>query len=157
MSAMGTRQGWRELRPMLMIVAGFMVILIFAVGVAYAVKSTNGPAGDVQASTVDFKIAMPTVLHAGKRTIGYTNNGTIGHELVLFKTDLPAGQLPTKPNGEVDEESAQLTNVGDSGAALSAGGTETFTTAALSPGHYVAVCNLPGHYKSGMKLDLTVR
>jgi uncharacterized cupredoxin-like copper-binding protein len=49
-----------------------------------------------------------------------------------------------------------LTNVADSGEPLKAGGTESFKTAQLSPGHYVAVCNLPGHYRLGMKLDVTV-
>ena len=27
----------------------------------------------------------------------------------------------------------------------------------LAPGHYVVICNLPGHYASGMHADLTVR
>jgi uncharacterized cupredoxin-like copper-binding protein len=30
------------------------------------------------------------------------------------------------------------------------------TTDKLAPGHYVAVCNLPGHYHNGMRVDFTV-
>jgi uncharacterized cupredoxin-like copper-binding protein len=32
----------------------------------------------------------------------------------------------------------------------------SFTTSSLVPGHYVAVCNLPRHYRLGMKLNVTV-
>ena len=141
---------------MLLVVGGFLVASVVAVGIAYAVRST-GPAGDIQASTVEYRITMPTTLTAGKHQIGLTNDGKIGHELVLFKTDLPAGALPLSADGDIDEEAAQLTNVGDSGDALAAGGTKSFDTASLSPGHYVAVCNLPGHYRLGMKLNVTVR
>jgi uncharacterized cupredoxin-like copper-binding protein len=141
---------------MLLVVGGLLAASVVAIGIAYAVKS-SGPAGDVQASTVEYKIRMPTTLTAGKHEIGLTNDGSIGHELVLFKTDLPAAALPLSPDGDVNEESSQLTNVGDSGDALQAGGTKTFATARLSPGHYVAVCNLPGHYELGMKLNVTVR
>jgi uncharacterized cupredoxin-like copper-binding protein len=141
---------------MLVVVGGLLAASVVAVGIAYAVKS-SGPAGDVQASTVEYKITMPTTLATGKHEIGLTNDGTIGHELVLFQTDLPANALPVGPDGDIDEEAPQLTNVGDSGESLKAGGTKSFKTTTLSPGHYVAVCNLPGHYKLGMKLNVTVR
>jgi uncharacterized cupredoxin-like copper-binding protein len=157
MTANRARPGWRDLRPMLLLVGGFLVVAAAAVGIAYAVKSPDGPAGDIQATTVEFKITIPTALKPGKHTIGLTNDGTIGHELVLFETDLPANGLPTDANGEVEEESPLLTNVGDSGAALRAGGTKSFTTTSLAPGHYVALCNLPGHYQAGMRVNVTVR
>ena len=150
------RRGLREMRSTLLVVGGLLAASVVAVGIAYAVKS-SGPAGDAQASTVEYAIRMPTTLAAAKHEIGLTNDGTIDHELVLFKTDLPANALPLSSDGDIDEEASQLTNVGDSGKPLKAGGTETFKTAVLSPGHYVAVCNLPGHYKLGMKLNVTVR
>jgi uncharacterized cupredoxin-like copper-binding protein len=145
-----------SMRGMLLSVGALLVASIIAVIIAYAVKGSSGPAGDIQATTVNYKILMPTSLTAGKHTIGLTNDGSVGHELVLFKTVLPANRLPLKADGDVDEEAAQLTNVGDSGDSLKPNGTESFKTAALAPGHYVAVCNLPGHYKLGMKLDISV-
>jgi uncharacterized cupredoxin-like copper-binding protein len=60
-------------------------------------------------------------------------------------------------DGDVNEESPQLTNVADSGEPLKAGASVSFPTDPLQPGHYVAICNLPGHYKLGMKLNITVR
>jgi len=129
---------------------------IVAVAVAYAVKGSSGPAGDLQASTVDFKVLMPTTLAPGKHTIGYTNHGTVPHEIVIFKTALPANHLPLSADGNVNEESPLLVNVADSGDALKPGGAKSFTSSSLAPGHYVAVCNLPGHYRLGMRLDVTV-
>ena len=141
---------------MLFTVAALLVASMVAVVIAYAVKGSSGPAGDVQASTVDFKVLMPTTLDTGKHTIGYTNNGAVPHEIVIFKTALSANHLPLSGDGDVNEESPLLTNVADSGNALKAGGTKSFTTSSLVPGHYVAVCNLPGHYRLGMRLNVTV-
>lgn len=142
---------------MLLAVAVFLVASTVAVVIAYAVQGSSGPAGDIQASTVDYKVRLPATLSSGKHTIGFTNDGAVGHEIVIFKTALPADQLPLRADGDVDEESPLLTNVADSGDPLKPGGTESFATAALAPGRYVAVCNLPGHYGLGMRMDVTVR
>jgi uncharacterized cupredoxin-like copper-binding protein len=150
------RRGWRDLRLMLAVVGALLAASAVAVVIAYAVQSSSGPSGDVQALTVDFKVLMPTTLKTGTHTIGLTNHGKVPHELVLFKTDLRANQLPLSTDGDVNEESALVKNVADSGDSLKPGGTKSFTTSSLTPGHYVAVCNLPGHYRLGMRLDVTV-
>jgi len=142
---------------MLLTVGVLLAAFGIAIAVAYAFPSSSGPAGDVQASTVEYAIRMPSTLTAGVHTLAYTNDGTIPHEIVMFRTDLPANQLPLEANGDVNEDSPLLTNVADSGDALAPGGAKSVKTASLSPGHYVAVCNLPGHYRLGMKLNVTVR
>ena len=108
------------------------------------------PDGDVPVSETNFRIAMPTSLHAGHHTIALTNNGQ-GHELLLFRTDLGATALPVDTNGDVIEDSPMLHKVLDSGTALESNQSLAVT---LDPGHYVAVCNLPGHYRLGMRLDI---
>jgi uncharacterized cupredoxin-like copper-binding protein len=152
----GSRTGWRDLRFMLISVAMLLIAATVSVAIAYAVQGSSAPAGDVQASTIDYKVLLPTTLKTGKHTIGYTNNGTVPHEIVIFKTALSADNLPLNADGNINEDSPLLTNVADSGDALKAGGTKSFTTSSLAPGHYVAVCNLPGHYRLGMKLNVTV-
>ena len=136
----------------------FLVVGAIIVGslVAILIGLAVNPAGPstVNATTVDYAIHMPTTLSSGTYTIHLTNQGGIGHELVIFKTDKPADALPLK-GGDVNEDA--LHSVADSGDALAPGGTKTVSTADLSPGHYVAVCILPGHYKAGMYLDLTVK
>ncbi len=142
---------------MLLTVGVLLTAFGIAIGIAYAFRGSSGPAGDIQASTVEYSVRLPSTLTAGVHTIGFTNDGTLAHEIVLFRTDVPANGLPLDANGDVNEESPLLTNVADSGDALTPGGTKSFKTTALSPGHYVAVCNLPGHYRLGMKLNVTVR
>ena len=112
------------------------------------------PDGDVPVSETSFRIAMPTSLRAGHHTIALTNNGE-GHELLLFRTDLSAAALPVDTNGDVIEDSPVLRMVLDSGDALESGGNQSLPVT-LDPGHYVAVCNLPAHYRLGMRLDITV-
>ena len=38
-----------------------------------------------------------------------------------------------------------------------AGGRSKKLSLNLSKGHYVLICNLPGHYAAGMRADLTVK
>jgi hypothetical protein len=62
-----------------------------------------------------------------------------------------------RSDGDVDEESPLLHKVADSGNATAPGWIEAVpTNEALVPGHYVAACNLPGHYHLGMRLNITV-
>lgn len=150
------RRGWRDLRGTIVTVVVLLLLATVAVVIAYASKESGAPTGDVQARTIDYKVLMPRSLASGRHTIGYTNDGTVEHEIVVFKTDLPANRLPLDANGDVNEDSPLLTNVADSGDALKPGGTKSFPTSSLTPGHYVAICNLPGHYRLGMKLDVTV-
>jgi uncharacterized cupredoxin-like copper-binding protein len=127
------------------------------VGVFLGIGSGGGVHGDVVATTTNFRVEMPRTLRAGRHTFAYTNKGSVPHELLLFRTDLPGRALPLKLDGDVDEESPLLQSFADSGNATSTGASESVPTkAALVPGHYVAVCNLPGHYRLGMWLDVTV-
>jgi uncharacterized cupredoxin-like copper-binding protein len=93
---------------------------------------------------------------AGQTTIEAPNEGSVEHELVLFKTNKNPAKLPTEANGEVDEEKLdkEAEEAGEI-ADVEAGETksESFN---LTPGKYVMFCNLPGHYTAGMYGTLTV-
>jgi uncharacterized cupredoxin-like copper-binding protein len=93
---------------------------------------------------------------AGPTTIEAPNEGSVEHELVLFKTNMDPASLPTEANGEVDEEKLDevAEEVGEI-ADVEPGDTksEEFD---LTPGKYVMFCNLPGHYAQGMYGTLTV-
>jgi uncharacterized cupredoxin-like copper-binding protein len=90
------------------------------------------------------------VANAGRVTISAPNAGQRPHELVLLRTKADPAHLP-KRNGEVDE-SKSVGEIAD----VAAGKTKNHTFH-LTPGRYVMVCNLPGHYASGMYGTLTVR
>ena len=86
---------------------------------------------------------------AGQITISAANQGKFPHELVLIKTDAASGDLAT--NGEVDE-TGLVGELED----LAPGGEAQELSATLAAGHYVMLCNLPGHYAKGMHTDFTV-
>jgi len=90
---------------------------------------------------------------AGKVKISAVNNGQLPHELVLAKTNADPSQLPTKPDGSVNEE--KLNSPGEI-PDVAAGATKRGTIN-LAPGRYVMFCNLPGHYAQGMYGTLTVK
>jgi uncharacterized cupredoxin-like copper-binding protein len=96
--------------------------------------------------------------NAGTVKLSTPNQGQLPHELVLFKTKQPAGSLPALSNGEVDEEGLEANGVESPGEIEDVGPGETKSaTLKLTPGKYVMICNLPGHYKQGMYGTLTVK
>jgi uncharacterized cupredoxin-like copper-binding protein len=108
----------------------------------------------VEEFTYGFRLDK-TALPAGNTLFVSLNQGSIPHEFVLFKTALSAAKLPVDSDGNVVEDSKSLEDVLDSGSDMPPGNTRLLA-ADLAPGHYVLVCNLPTHYKLGMRLDLTV-
>jgi caa(3)-type oxidase subunit IV len=75
------------------------------------------------------------------------------HEFLLIQTDLPADQLPTdEATGRVNEDAVNIiTTAEDIPPSQSRN-----ITVNLAAGHYVIVCNLPGHYQQGMRVDFNV-
>jgi uncharacterized cupredoxin-like copper-binding protein len=143
-------------------VAAFVVVVgLTLVGCAqvmdahHAVSVPTG-ASRVDVTLSDYRIAVaPAPLAHGRIAFVVHNAASIPHELVVFRTDVPANRVPLGADGDANEDAKVLTNVVDSGASLTANQTKVFV-ANLAPGHYVAMCNLAGHYRLGMRLDLTV-
>ena len=100
--------------------------------------------------------ARRPTLPAGNYVFVDTNHGGSAHELVMWKTADPDDRLPMDKDDRVNEDSPALNSVLDSGSSLRPGETRLLATT-LDPGHYVLVCNLPGHFKAGMHVDLTVQ
>lgn len=93
---------------------------------------------------------------AGKTVIEAPNEGSVEHELVVFKTNMDPAKLPTEGGGGVDEE--KLDEVAEEAGEVpdvEAGETKSGNFK-LTPGKYVIFCNLPGHYAQGMYGTLTV-
>ncbi|HSP55579.1 MAG TPA: sulfocyanin-like copper-binding protein [Dehalococcoidia bacterium] len=89
---------------------------------------------------------------AGSVTFNVANTGTKEHEFVIIKTDTPADKL-VNSGAEVDEEAA-----GDSPGEIEGiqAGQTVSKTFDLAPGQYVFICNIEGHYVSGMHTDFNV-
>ena len=149
-----------DLRPTIIAV----VVILLACGVVLAVaawarlhaeSSVFDGSRKVEVTMTSYAIDVPHRLTAGKVGFDVHNNAAIAHEFVVFRTDLPANKLPVGSDGDVIEDSPQLHSVADSGSSLKPGASRA-VLAQLTPGHYVAVCNLPDHYRLGMYADFVV-
>jgi plastocyanin len=144
-------------------------LVLIAIG--SLVSACSGQAGStgttVTATLKEWEIKLSsTDLPAGDITINFTNNGDKEHEFLVRKTDLKADSLPIVASGDdkgrVDEESSELTEVGNPSeiAVIPPGTTGLSLRVTLEPGHYVVFCNLHVedllHYEKGMHLDFTV-
>jgi uncharacterized cupredoxin-like copper-binding protein len=129
------------------------VAAVIALAVPLAACSSDS--GGVGATEVDYKITLDdTTLPSGETTFDIHNEAEQTHEFVVVKTDLAPDELPTDENGDVDEEGEGIEPV-DEVEDISAGSTESLTVN-LDAGNYVAICNLPGHYRQGMHTGFTV-
>ena len=100
---------------------------------------------------------------AGSVTINATNVGPMDpHELVVVRTDLPAGELPTNEDGSFDEDAEGVEVIGEI-EEFEVGTTQSMTFE-LEPGSYVFLCNLveeeddgiEAHYQLGMWIGVEV-
>jgi uncharacterized cupredoxin-like copper-binding protein len=108
---------------------------------------------DVKEKEMEIVLSSNTA-PAGPIDFVIKNVGRQPHEFVVLKTDQPLDKLPQK-QGELDEEGAGLKNVAEE-EDIKSGETKTLH-ANLTPGNYVLVCNLPGHFPAGMKTAFVVK
>jgi uncharacterized cupredoxin-like copper-binding protein len=112
----------------------------------------------VEFSVVPDKDKVP----AGEVTFRATNEGPDDpHEMVLIRTDLAPGDLPTADDGSVPEDEVDLV---DEIEEIAVGDTDELTVE-LSAGSYVLICNIveeepdgtiESHYQEGMRSGFTV-
>jgi uncharacterized cupredoxin-like copper-binding protein len=130
-----------------------LVAAFAAIIVAVALASTSSAASKSSKVTLsEFKIsASPKTASAGKVTFNVKNTGDMEHEMIIIKTSTAASKLKVAGNNRVSEKGS-VGEVED----LAAGKTKKLTLN-LKKGHYVLLCNIPGHYKGGMRADFTVK
>jgi uncharacterized cupredoxin-like copper-binding protein len=94
-----------------------------------------------------------TSITTGTVTIDVSNaaDANLTHELVVLKTDVADDKLRVK-NGQVLEKIYQKLGEVENIAP----GKSKRLTLRLAPGHYVLICNKPGHYGMGMHTSLVV-
>jgi uncharacterized cupredoxin-like copper-binding protein len=121
--------------------------------VACAGPAAEAPSGSqVVAELADYKITvnLPSV-KAGSIKIGVRNLGTMEHSFEVLKTDLAPDQLPIDGAAAKAKEDGKVGGIPSSPAGKSAA-----VTLDLTPGKYVFICNVAGHYQLGMRTGFTV-
>jgi uncharacterized cupredoxin-like copper-binding protein len=108
----------------------------------------------VPVSLSEWKVAASSTLKAGTATFAISNVGTVPHEFLIFKSNLKPSAYPTDASGDIEEDGAGVTLLSD-GENIDVGGSQS-RTVALTPGKYLFVCNIPGHFKEGMFTAVTV-
>jgi len=114
------------------------------------------PPGTISVELVDPTWAVnvePPMTGPGSVTFSVANAGTILHNFRVIASDDDPGSLPIDDSGlGVDESAVEV--VGTI-ADFPAGETQELI-ADLEPGNYVLICNVPGHYESGMHAGFAV-
>ena len=134
--------------------------------VTVSLRNMGGPMMGGQGSTMMGRGSMgliadhATVPH-GTVSFFVTNDGSINHEMVVLPLadSQAAGTRPIAGDGRVDETGSLGEASKTNGEAAGEGivpGASGWMTITLAPGHYELVCNLAGHYRSGMFTELTV-
>jgi uncharacterized cupredoxin-like copper-binding protein len=109
---------------------------------------------DVFGTLNEWSIAVDTnTAKAGEVRFTVINEGTIGHEFLIVKTDIANGEIPLV--GDRFEEPSEGVEVIDEIEEFPFGETNTLIVT-LNSGNYQLVCNLPGHYGAGMHTAFTV-
>ena len=115
--------------------------------------SSSVPSDTIGVKATEMKFDLTTdTAPAGKVTFNVDNTGAVEHEMVVVRTDTPAGDLPEK-NGKRDVTGS----IGAINAPQLQAGASASLTRTMKAGHYALVCALPGHYEAGMYADFTVR
>jgi uncharacterized cupredoxin-like copper-binding protein len=113
----------------------------------------QGMMGGMMMAMMAVRIDQPSV-KAGTVTFDVTNWSTsVLHEMLIVSVTSPTAPLPYDyMQAKVPEEQVKvLGEVED----LQPNASKSFE-AALSPGYYLLICNVPGHYAAGMAAPLSV-
>src|SRR5262249_50031596 len=120
----------------------------------------SGKAADQQSESAvvnvgerDFRISAPKRVPAGDVVLKVHNRGPDHHELIVVRS--ADGRLPLRADGgTVDEGALQHVEAG----ALEPGAPGVRDLQVhLTPGKYVLLCNMSGHYLGGMRALLLVQ
>ena len=135
-----------------------IVLGTVAVSVAAAAcgggDDTEGKRENVSLGEYSIKPAATSV-PAGKVTFVVKDTGALAHELVVLKTDLAPQALKMLSPDKVDQDGSG--KVAGEVEDVKAGTTAPAVTLDLSPGKYVLLCNVEGHYALGMATAFEVK
>jgi uncharacterized cupredoxin-like copper-binding protein len=124
------------------------------VAVVNTVSAVKVPPAVDSISLYEWKTIVASTMKAGKATFTISNFGTIPHELLIFKSNLDPSAYPVDAAGNIKEEGPGIKLLSD-GDNIDPAGSQV-RTVDLTPGKYVFVCNIPGHFKAGMFTVVTV-
>jgi uncharacterized cupredoxin-like copper-binding protein len=126
-------------------------VLLATLAASLVPAATALAGGSTKVTLNEFSTKVsPKSATAGKVTFNIKNAGGDEHELAVIKTSTAASKL--KVSAGRASEKGKIAEAEDIG-----GGKSKKLSVTLKKGHYVLICNLPGHYQQGMRTDFTVK
>ncbi|MEZ4552459.1 MAG: sulfocyanin-like copper-binding protein [Dehalococcoidia bacterium] len=114
--------------------------------------ASPGGASGIDVTEDEFTIDLSDdTADAGEVTFSIENEGAIVHNFVIVDTDEAADSL-LLDGAEVDLDALTVVDRTEDIPA----GESADLTADLSPGRYVLICNVIGHYQAGMHVEFEV-
>jgi uncharacterized cupredoxin-like copper-binding protein len=144
------------------------VAALSVIGLASAAGGSDAPRVAVTLAEGKLSVDRPTV-PAGKVTFDARNDGRGDHELIVVRSDLAPGKIPVglegpslKLAGPVVLGEPHVHRAHEFGRTTATSrhirpGSSRRETVRLTPGRYILLCTLPGHYESGQRAGLVVR
>ena len=102
----------------------------------------------------EYSVETAADADAGPVTFDVRNAGEIQHEFDVVRTNRRPDDLPVR-DAQVQTKAPGVELVKKT-KRIRPGASATLSVR-LTPGAYVLVCNVPGHYQSGMRTGLVVR
>lgn len=132
------------------LIAILIVALIIAGACGGGRESEPSEQPTLSVALSDFAVtADPGTVRAGRIVFAIRNRAAMTHELIVIRTDRAPDALPVDGGrAKEDGKVGGITNI-------SAGASRKLVLD-LTPGKYVLICNVPGHYQLGMRVALTV-
>ena len=129
-----------------LLVAVSLLAIVVAVPLARATHAKTS----VKVTEKEWKmVPAPTKAKPGVVAFSINNRGTLLHEFVVLKTNVPQGKLPIKGSQAVLGGKIY-------GAVNVAPRTGRTLYVKLPRGKYILLCNLPAHYQAGQHVAFTV-
>jgi len=149
--AHGIRDASMHMEAAMQAICRIVIVGATALGIA---SHASWAQQTVDATLLSSSIQLKTHnVKSGRVTLDVKNaaDNNMEHELVVLKTDLPDDALPVSKGQVMEHKLKKIGEVEDI-----APGKSKRVSFKLSPGHYVLICNKPGHYESGMHTALVV-
>ncbi len=111
------------------------------------------PSSGPSVASMRIKTDQATVKAGPVKFLVSNNSKNLVHEMIVVAVAEPNTPLPydQKDNRVIESKIKDLGEASDLPP-----GTKKTLTLTLKPGHYLLICNQPGHYKAGMRTNLTV-
>jgi uncharacterized cupredoxin-like copper-binding protein len=102
----------------------------------------------------DIELSSATSI-AGAVSIGLTNSGTVPHEFIVVRTDLTTEELLAMVDSASNRLDEAMLDAAGEQPEFAPGEVKQLTLD-LSPGKYIVLCNIAGHFSNGMYAPLEI-